>query len=132
MRSSPPIARASARRRSSSATGLTTTVSVSSFISLASLSRNQPVVWLFCEFLDQPLAQRALLDLRRRHRPLADEAHMAGDLEARDPLAAEADQLVLARAGPGAELDEHSGDLLQARVGHPDRLNELDRGVRRE
>ena len=51
-----------------------------------------------------PLAQHELLDLRPRHRPLVDEAHVARDLVGRDLADAEVDQLLLVDRRAGLEL----------------------------
>src|SRR3954470_13691326 len=66
------------------------------------------------------LAQDELLDLRARHRPLLDEAHVARDLVARDPPAAEGDELLLGGGRAALELQERGDDLavLGVRRGH--------------
>src|SRR3954454_8156666 len=66
------------------------------------------------------LAQDELLDLRARHRPLVDEAHVTRDLVARDLSAAEVDDLLLGGRRAALELQERGDDLavLGVRRGH--------------
>ena len=128
------MASASARRRSRSSTGLTTTVCVSSFISPASRimeinrsfgclrisairrSRSGPF-WIFVADIGHS-----------RH-----EAHVARDLEARD-RARRRSRSARPRTPccPARSSTNTAGTSSSARIGDADGLHELDRGVRRE
>src|SRR5688572_23879235 len=81
------------------------------------------------QLVDQSLAQPELLDLARRHRPFADEAHVTRHLEARDLTPAERQQFRFVGRLAGLQLDKCGGYLDVARVGQTDDLCQPYRGV---
>ena len=88
------------------------------------------LVYPALELGEQLLAQPRLLDLRGRHRPLVDEADVAGDLVARDPAAAERDELGLASASaPGASSTKAAATSSRRSSGTPTTWTIADRRV---
>src|SRR5690554_6417464 len=81
------------------------------------------------EFLQQRRPQIILADLGGGHRPLGDETHIAGYLEAGETVLAELDDFRLGDAGPRAQLDECGGHFLELLIGHPDHRRQFDRRV---
>src|ERR1700712_4636656 len=72
---------------------------------------------------EEHLAQPEPLDLGRRHRPLADEPHVAGYLEACDLAAAEVDEFGRLDRIPFAQLNVRARHLDEAIVGNADDLH---------
>src|SRR6188474_1417566 len=81
------------------------------------------------QLVDQSLPQPELLDLARRHRPFADEAHVARHLEARDLTPAERQQFRFVGRLAGLQLDECGRNLDITPIGQTDDLRQPYRRV---